>query len=331
MITIPFPQAPKVISQKDNEATFVIEGLFPGYGVTVANALRRVILSSLPGAGVIAVKIKDVDHEFSTIPGIMEDVVNIILNIKKMRFRMHESGVFEGTLKVKGEQEVKAGHFKLASELSIVNPDLHIATLSDKKAELEITIWVTEGIGYELAEEHTIKAPVQGVGVLKVDTIFTPVISTSFDVELMRVGDRTDYNRIVFKVQTDGTISPQEAFDKTIQTLIGQFQALQESQAIMTEVTAKEGIDAEEEERELAQVAGKSDMKDSSLSSRYFITHLKLSSRIEKILKKHRIKTIGQLVQKNEEELMKMDGIGEAAVKEIRRKLGKAGFLLGGK
>lgn len=326
MITIPFPSSVRISASKDNWATFVIEGLYPGYGITVASALRRVILSSLPGAGVVAVKIKDVDHEFSTIPGVMEDVVSILLNMKKMRFLIHEEGTFEGTLNIKGEKEALAKDFSVPSQIEIVNSDLHVASLTDKKAELQITIWVSYGIGYELSEEHTGKSFPQGVGVIKIDTLFSPVISASFEVDNMRVGDRTDYNKITFKVETDGTISPQEAFETSVRTLLEQFDSIK-----TVESTKEANKDTVKENEGNVDVEEKSAGKDAALSGRFFIANLKLSSRIEKILKKHRIKTIAQLSQKKEEELMQLDGIGDAAVKEIKRKLGKAGFLLGTK
>lgn len=325
MITIPFPQAPRVIASKDNCATFSIEGLYPGYGITLANALRRVILSSLPGAGVIAVKIKNVDHEFSAIPGVMEDAISILLNIKKIRALIHEEGVFEGTLNIKGEGEVRAKDFTVPSQIEIVNPNLHIASLTDKKAELQITIWISYGIGYELSEEHTVKPFPQGVGVLKIDTLFSPVIGASFEIDNMRVGDRTDYNKITFKVETDGIITPQEAFETSVRILLEQFDAIKSIGGAKKE----EDETKESNQKNVGEDEEKAMSKDASLSGRFFTTNLKLSSRIEKILKKHRVKTIAQLAQKNEEELMKMDGIGEAAVKEIKRKLGKAGFLLG--
>lgn len=328
MITIPTPQAPRLVSEEGNKASFVIEGLYPGYGVTLANALRRVILSSLPGASVIAFKIKDVDHEFSTIPGVMEDVISIMLNIKKMRFRVFEEGYFEGKLKVKAVSEVKAGDFTFSSEVEIVNPELPIATITDKKGEIEMTVWISQGIGYELSKEHVFPPSMPSVGVIKVDSIFTPVLAASFKIDNMRVGERTDYNRISFNVETDGTISPKEAFEKAIETLMDQFGALRAVEGERKEKEKKASKTAEKkatpEEGKMEKTGG----KEPSLSGRYLISHLKLSSRIEKILKKHRIKTIGQLVKQKEERLMEMDGIGDAAVKEIRRKLGKAGFLL---
>lgn len=327
------PNAPRMVSSQGNKAVFVIGGFYPGYGVTLANAIRRVILSSLPGAAVIAVKIKGVDHEFSAIPGVLEDVIQILLQIKQMRFHLDEEGLFEGHLKIKGEKEVVAGDFKVPSEIrKIENPDLPIATITDKKTELEITIWISNGIGYKLSQEHEIKPSIQSIGVLKIDSVFTPVIAASFEVEDMRVGERTDYNRVKFSVETDGTITPTNAFESAISILLGQIEAMKHVEGEEDKAESKKMRDATiigDIENESAPKKIRDIDKESLISSRYFLAHLKLSSRIEKILKKHRIKTIGQLLQKKEEDLLQMEGIGEAAVKEIRRKLGKSGFLLG--
>jgi len=329
MINISLPQAPRLTRQEGNKASFIIEGLFPGYGTTVANALRRVVLSSLPGAGVIGVKIKGVDHEFSTIPGVMEDVATMLLNIKKMRFYVHEAGIFEGHLAVKGEHNVTAADFKVPSQVDMVNGKLPIATLTDKKADLQITIWVTRGVGYELMEERSIKTPVQGIGVISVDTLYSPVVAASFNVENMRVQDRTDYNRITFTIETDGTITPQRAFEQAVSILLAQFDTLKQVEGIKKQDVEEAFIKEVEQEKGKGEVSPRAGQGEVALSGRNFISHLKLSSRIEKIFKSQRIKTIAQLAQKNDEELMKIDGIGEAALKEVKRKLGKAGFLLG--
>ncbi|MBI3335840.1 MAG: DNA-directed RNA polymerase subunit alpha [Candidatus Portnoybacteria bacterium] len=332
MYEIPLPKAPRIVASKDNQGTFVIEDLYPGYGVTMANALRRIALSSIPGAAVIAVKIKDVDHEFSTIPGVLEDVGEIILHIKKMRFEVYGEEVFEAHVKVKGERLVKAGDFKFPSEVKIINTELPIATLTDKKSELEMTVWITKGVGYELANEHNPKLVPQGVGTLKVDSIFTPTIAANFEVENMRVGERTDYNRIIFNVQTDGTISPQDAFERSVETLIHQFNAIAKVKPAQGSKVTSKGEGVKESNREkvvtLPEKAAKLGVEP-PISPRFFIAHLKLSSRIEKILKRHRLKTIAQLLRQSEADFLKIDGIGEAAVKEIKRKLGKAGFVLG--
>ncbi len=330
MLSIPLPSATKILSHKKNSATFVIEGLYPGYGITIANSLRRILLSSLPGMGIVGIKIKDVDHEFSTIPYVFEDAVSLILNLKRMRFKAYEGNSYQAMVKIQGEKELKAGDFKVPSELEVINPDLHIATLTDKRAELEISLFIKEGLGYELAEEHASDSSVKEVGILKVDTSFTPVVAASFGIENMRVGGQTDYNRINLMIETDGSITPKEAFEKGILIFVDQLQALQkledpsskEISSIKNIAKVKENMGDKDE------VTGDEEEKKSGISGRSLIAHLKLAPRIEKVLIKKKIKTISQLSKNNEDELMKLDGIGEAAIKEIRRKLGKVGFLL---
>lgn len=329
MLSILSPSATKIIPENKNSATFIIEGLYPGYGITIANALRRVLLSSLPGAAIIGVKIKHVDHEFSTIPHVLEDVLTILLNLKRVRFKVHESGSYEATLKATGEKKLTAKDIKLPSELEVANPQTHIATLTNKKAEISISLFIKDGLGYELSQEHADDPMLKEVNALKVDSVFSPVTASSFSIENMRVGRRTDYNRVRLNIQTDGTITPQEAFERSISILISQFQAVQ---VIETQGKHK----AKEEKTEEQKTTKTSDKKttktaEPALSGRSSLSHLKLSSRIEKILMKHGVKTISQVAKGTPEDLMKIEGIGEMAVKEIRRKLGKVGFLLSNK
>jgi DNA-directed RNA polymerase subunit alpha len=221
---IPLPQLPKINKKSDSEAAFVIEGLYPGYGITLGNSLRRVLLSSLPGAAITHVKIKGAQHEFTTIPGVMEDVINICLNLKNLRFKMHSDEPQQSFLKVQGEKEVKGIDFKLPTQLEIVNKDLHIATLTDKKAEIEIEITVQKGIGYEPCEMRE-KEKLE-IGQISLDAIYTPVQKVSFRVEDMRVGERTDFDRLSLEITTDGTVSPEEAFIQAVEILIEHFSLL---------------------------------------------------------------------------------------------------------
>lgn len=218
---IPFPSPPKIIKKQDNTAVFEIEGLYPGYGVTIGNSLRRVLLSSLEGAAVTQMKIKGVSHEFSTIPGVLEDVIEIMLNIKKLRFRMYTEEPVTATLKVKGEREVKGSDFKIPSQVELVNKDCHIATITDKKTELEMEIKIEKGIGY-LARERRKKEKLP-IGTIAVDAIFTPVKRVAFRQENMRVGERTDFDRLFLEIETDGTISPEEAFFQASEILVKHF------------------------------------------------------------------------------------------------------------
>jgi DNA-directed RNA polymerase subunit alpha len=224
---IPLPQKPKIIKKEKNTAIFEIEALYPGYGVTIGNALRRVLLSSLEGAAVTEMKIKGVSHEFSTIPGVLEDVVTIMLNLKQLRFKMIGNEAQRATLKVKGEKEVKGADFELPAQLELVNPDCHIATLTSKTAKLEMEILVEKGVGY-LPRERKRREKLE-IGVIPVDAIFTPVKRVAMRTENMRVGERTDFDKLFLEIETDGTVTPEEAFLKACEILINQFSFLKEN------------------------------------------------------------------------------------------------------
>ncbi len=223
---IPLPSKPKIIKKEENKAVFEIEALYPGYGVTIGNALRRVLLSSLEGAAITQVKIKGVPHEFSTIPGVLEDVVTIMLNLKKLRFKMIGEEPQRAILVAKGEKEVKGGDFDLPTQLELVNPDCHIATLTSKNAKLEMEILVEKGIGY-LPRERRKKEKLE-IGTIPMDAIFTPIKRVAMQTENMRVGERTDFDRLFLEIETDGTITPEEAFAKACEILMTQFSFLRE-------------------------------------------------------------------------------------------------------
>lgn len=214
----------KTISESPKEAKFEIGGLYAGYGLTVGNALRRVLLSSLPGAAVTQIKIKGVSHEFSTIPGVKEDVVELLLNFKKIRLHMFVDEPQVLTLKAKGEGEVTAGDIKTSSDVKIVNPELVLATLTAKSAELDMEITVERGLGYSTVESR--KGEKVEIGVIPVDALFSPVTKTNFTIENMRVGDRTDYDRLVLDVETDGTVSPSSALHKASMILKDHFEKI---------------------------------------------------------------------------------------------------------
>jgi len=215
------PKPPKIIKKSKNRAIFGIENCYPGYGMTLGNALRRVLLSSLPGTAVTSVKIKGVEHEFSTIPYVFEDVIQIILNLKQLRFKLRTSELVTLTLKSKGEKKVKASDIKLTSDVELVNKDAHIATLTDKKAALEMEINVESGLGYVPVEQR--KKQKLPIGTIAVDAIFSPIRRVNYEVENMRVGDRTDFNRLKIDIETDGSISPEDAFQEASQILIDHF------------------------------------------------------------------------------------------------------------
>jgi DNA-directed RNA polymerase subunit alpha len=209
------------VSEDDKHGVFDIDGLYRGYGTTVGNALRRVLLSSLPGAAVTRFKIKGVGHEFTTIPGVMEDVVEIGLNLKKLRFRFFAEEPQVITLSVKGEKEVTAADIKGTTDVVVENPDLHIATLTGKSAEMEIELTVEKGLGYWPVEVQ--KAEKLPIGTVALDAVFSPVTNVNFTVENIRVGERTDYNRLRLEIETDGTVSPSDALHKAANILLDHF------------------------------------------------------------------------------------------------------------
>ena len=218
---IPLSKQTKVIEKKDNKGSFEIEALYPGYGVTIGNSLRRVLLSSLEGAAVTQVKIKGVDHEFSGMEGVQEDVITIILQLKKLRFLMHTSEPQTATLKLKGDKQVKGSDFKLPSQVELINKDLPIAQITTKQTELEMEIQIEKGIGYVPAEER--KTQKEEIGTISLDAIFTPIRKVSYRVENMRVGERTNFDRLTLEIETDGTMDPQEALRQAASILVEQY------------------------------------------------------------------------------------------------------------
>jgi len=224
---IPLPPKPKIIEKKDNYAKFEIEALYPGYGVTVGNSLRRVLLSSLPGAAITQMKIKGIPHEFSTIPGILEDVILIMQNLKQLRFRVYSEEPQKARLTVKGEREVKGSDFEFPSQVELMNRDAHIATLTQKSSELDMEIQIEKGVGYSPREAR--KKEKLEIGGIPVDAIFTPAKRVSYKIENMRVGERTDFDRLFLEIETDGTISPEEALLLASEILVKHFSLFAET------------------------------------------------------------------------------------------------------
>ncbi len=215
----------KKVSEKGNLGVFHVEGLYPGYGQTLGNALRRTLLSSLPGAAITQVKIKGVDHEFSTLPGMQEDIVEFSLNLKKVRFDFSADEPQTLKLHVKGEKEVTAGEIESTTLAKVINGDLHLATLNKKTADLDMEITVEKGLGYVTSESRKMER--LSVGTIVLDAVFSPIVRVAFDVEDMRVGDRTDYNRLKLQIETDGSITPGDAFHKASIVLKNHFEKLE--------------------------------------------------------------------------------------------------------
>ena len=224
--------------EDDRTATLVVEPCFHGYGTTLGNALRRVMLSSLPGAAVTAVKIKGASHEFSGVPGVKEDVLELVLNLKALRMRVFTDEPVRLMLRAKGDTLVTAADIEKTSDVEIVNPDLHIATLTDKKAEIEMEIFVQKGRGYLPVEERS-KEKME-LGVMAVDAVFSPVRDVGYRVENVRVGQITNFDKLVMTIETDGTTTPDAAVDQSVKILLDHFNLL------MTRGASTEGSSMEE-------------------------------------------------------------------------------------
>lgn len=204
-----------------NQAKITIEPCYPGYGTTIGNALRRVLLSSLPGAAITSVKFNGATHEFTTLPGVKEDIVEIILNLKKIRFKLHNTDEVVVSLKVKGAKKIQAKDIKLTSDVEVMSPHAEIATLNDKSAEVDMELTVKSGRGYVPVENtETSKF---SLGTIAIDSIFTPVKNVNYSVENVRVGQMTNYDRVILNISTDGIVSPEEALKQSASLLVDHF------------------------------------------------------------------------------------------------------------
>jgi DNA-directed RNA polymerase subunit alpha len=315
MISLPLP--PKVTQKKKYQASFEIEGLYPGYGVTIGNALRRVLLSSLQGASITEVKIKGAPHEFATMPGVLEDGIMILLNLKNLRFKIFEGESHKIELKVKGDRAVTGADFKVPSQLKLVNPEAHIATITDKNTEFEMEITVEKGIGYEPKDRRKTKKA--EIGAIALDAIFSPIRNVNFQVENMRVGDRTDFDRLNLEIETDGTITPEEAFFEACDILIKHFNIIFSGNA--------EGVDSVVDTAEEIVEDVKDEIQD---ATKIVVEDLKLTGRTLNTLIKNNIKTVGGIVKKSEKSLSELEGMGDKALSEIKRKIKKLGLELKG-
>jgi DNA-directed RNA polymerase subunit alpha len=303
---ITLPSKPRIVSEEGIQGVYEIDSLYPGYGHTLGNSLRRIILSSLPGATVTQVKIEGVPHEFATIDGARETVMEILLNLKRVHFVLHGDDSQTITLTAKGSGEITAKDFKLPSQVEIKNPDQHIADLSGK-ANLEIEATIERGLGY-VAREVLTKEKVN-IGTIALDATFTPIRRVNYEVENMRVGDRTDFNRLRILIETNGTISPREALEKSIETMIHQLKAVIGFQESMPEPVI-------------------SSAKASEDAAKIKVAELELSTRIISALEEAGIKSAAGLTRKTASALKELDGIGDKAVDEISVALAQHGLTL---
>ena len=312
-VSLPQFQMPKKIECDKESLTatygkFVAEPFERGFGITLGNSLRRVLLSSLQGAAVTAVKIEGVYHEFSAIPGVMEDTSDILLNLKELRLKMHSPGPKTMRLKVKGPKEVKAAAIGTGPDIDVLNPDLHIATLN-KEGKLDMEMTVGTGVGYVPAEQQGVEASPQ---VIPIDAIFSPVRRVNFSVEKTRVGQATDYDSLILEVWTDGGIAPEDAVAIAAKILRDHLQTF-----ISFEEREPEEPLVDEEKLRMAR-----DLKRS-------VDELELSVRSYNCLKNANIRTIADLVQRTDAEMLKTRNFGRKSLNEIKEILAEMNLQLG--
>ncbi len=312
-------QVPRIVHEEVNpdRGIFVIEPLDRGFGYTFGNSLRRVLLSSLEGAAVTSVKLEGVAHEFTTLPGVREDVTDLILNLKNLICRLHgESPEVEVRLAKKGPGTVTAADIEAPADLELLNPELEIANLSDK-GKLEITLTIGRGRGYVPAELN--RGPEHTIGVIPIDSIFSPVRRVSYDVEAARVGQRTDYDKLRLDIHTDGSLDPRQAIGQAAEILIRQL-------AIFTDIERMEGFGE-------AGSGGADTPAEISLAhgmENFPIEELELGVRSYNCLKRVGIETIGDLVVKSEGELAAIPNFGKKSIEEVKETLATHGLGLRG-
>lgn len=317
---IALPSKPRVVREEEFQGIFEIDGLYPGYGHTLGNSLRRIILSSLPGAAITHVKIENAKHEFETMDGIKEDVITMLLNIKRIRLALHSDEPMTISLKANKVGMVTAADIDAPTQVEILNPEQPIAEITAKSTSLEIEMTVQKGLGYVPREAHQ-KEKVE-IGNIALDAVFTPIRRANYEVENMRVGDRTDYNRLRVFIETDGTLTPKEALENAIEIMVHQLKAIigfQESNATETAPATDELLGASDEQPEET-------VDPDLLKTR--IETLDLSSRTLAALENANIRTVGGLVRKKKDDILSLDGIGPKGLVEIETLLGSMGIAL---
>lgn len=317
--TIVVPSKPKIIREEGFSGTYEIDGLYPGYGHTLGNSLRRIILSSIPGAAVTQTKIKGVEHEFSAIDGVKEDVITILLNLKKLRIKLITDEPQTLILKAKGVKKLTAKDIEAPGQVEILNSDLHIVELTDKNAEIDIEITVEKGLGY--VSKDILRKDRVDIGTISLDATFTPIKKANYEVENMRVGDRTDFNRLRITIETDGTLTPHEALEQSISLMIHQLKAI-------VGFKEEEVIDTKKIEEIKNEVEGdtKQEVDVEFLKTR--IDAIGLSARTVKALSNANIRTVGGLTRKKEIDILDVEGLGGKGIQEIKKVLANYGITL---
>jgi len=313
---VTLPSKPRVVSEDEFRGVFEIDNLYPGYGHTLGNSLRRIILSSLPGAAITQVKIEGAEHEFSVLDGVKEDVITILLNLKRVRLALHGDEPMTISLKKNGTGMVTAGDLTVPSQVEILNPEQPIGEITNKSTTLEMEILVEKGLGYVPREVHQ-KDKVE-IGTIAMDAVFTPIRRANYEVENMRVGDRTDYNRLRVVVETDGTYSPREALEKAIEVMVHQLKSI---------------IGFQEEyvpsaEAEAVEEPAETEAEPSADALKTRIETLDLSARTHQALEEASIRTVGGLVRKKKDDILALEGVGPKGVDEIVTLLERMGLSL---
>ncbi len=316
--TIVVPSKPKIIREEGFSGIYEIDGLYPGYGHTLGNSLRRIILSSLPGAAVTKVKVKGVEHEFSSMSGVKEDVITLLLNLKKLRIKLITEEPQVLILKAKGVKTVSAKDIEVPGQVEILNPDLVIAQLTDKSAELDMEITVEKGLG--LVPKEMLHKDRVDIGTIALDATFTPIKKVNYEVENMRVGDRTDFNRLRISIETDGTLTPNEALEQSIILMITQLKAIVgfKEEEVVAETPS--------ESKDSAKGEVKGDFDVEFLKTR--IDSIGLSPRTTKALANANIRTIGGLARKKEVDILDIEGLGSKGIQEIKKTLAQYNITL---
>ena len=323
--TIILPSKPRVILDEEKKGIYEIDNLSPGYGHTFGNSLRRIILSSIPGAAITSIKIEGVNHEFSVLEGMKEDVINVLLALKMVRFKMISDEPQVATLSIRGIKSVTSGDIKTGGQMEVLNNELHIADLTDKNSSLQIEMKVEKGLGF-ISKDIIQKGKVD-VGTIALDAIFTPIRRVNYEVENMRVGEKTNHNRLRIFIETDGTITPREVLDQSVKIMLEQLQAILGPKAelpIIEEKIKTEKVDVEKEQK-LVSEEKENDMTD-VMKTR--TDSLELSTRTQNALATANIRTLGGLSKKKEDDLLELDGIGDKGIKEIKKVLASFGLSL---
>lgn len=308
---VALPSKPRIVTEEEFRGVYEIDGLYPGYGHTLGNSLRRIVLSSLPGAAITQVNITGVEHEFSTVSGVKEDIITVLLNLKRVRIALHSDEPQKMTLKVSGAGVYTAKDIDAPSQIEILSPEQPIAELTNKTASLEIEMTVERGLGYVAREVHQ-KEKVE-IGTIALDAVFTPIRRVNYEVENMRVGDRTDYNRLRVFIETDGTLSPREALENSIEIMIHQLKSIIGFQETVAESAVEAELDTSVDEEKEPEI------DPDVLKTR--IEALDLSARTHAALEEANIRTVGGLVQKKKDDILALDGIGPKGVEEIEEVL----------